>query len=275
MLYGTLDPDPRVSGAGIARMASQGIRVRLAPYSEEARWLNLGHALRVGSARPFVQLKLAVDADGFVAAGEGRPVWVTSEEARARAHLLRAEADAILVGRTTVSDDNPLLTCRLPGLSHRSPVRVVLTSEGQIPTDIDLFTVPGPPIWVLLGERTPPHVVARLEAAGAAVVKVGAPPGERLAIADALRALAERGITRLLVEGGPSVARAFFESGLADEILLFQGRARMPASAHKLKPFATDDIGLIAKSARYRLVSSAQAGSSSVSTYRLRDHLEG
>ncbi|HRD78211.1 MAG TPA: dihydrofolate reductase family protein, partial [Hyphomicrobiaceae bacterium] len=99
----------------------------------EARHVTLGHIRRVTSRRPFVQLKVAVDADGFVPRGAaGRPLWISSPDARRRSHLLRAEADAILVGRGTVVADDPELTCRLPGLENRSPHRVVLASHLDI-----------------------------------------------------------------------------------------------------------------------------------------------
>lgn len=275
LLYGALDPDPRVAGEGVARLAAQGIRVRAGPLAAEARWLNLGHLLRIEAARPFVQLKIGIDGAGFVAAGEGRPVWVTGEDARARAHLLRAEVDAILVGRTTVLQDNPLLTCRLPGLEHRSPVRIVLTTSGQAPVETDLFEAAGPPVWVFAGPDTPPHVLTRLEDAGAqTIIAPRASAGPGLSVSAVLNALAARGITRLLVEGGPSVARAFFDEGVVDEIIIFQGRARMPATAQRLKPFVADGVDLIGLSPRYKQVAAGHAGAASVTVFRLREHLE-
>jgi diaminohydroxyphosphoribosylaminopyrimidine deaminase/5-amino-6-(5-phosphoribosylamino)uracil reductase len=279
VLYGTLDPDPRVSGSGAARLAAHGVRVRQAPFADEARWITLGHMLRIGENRPFVQMKLAVDIDGFVAAGDGQPVWVTDEDARARAHLLRATADSILVGRNTAIADNPLLTCRLPGLASHSPVRVVLTAHGQLPPDLDLFTQSGPPVWVLAGSDTPPHVIERLKQSGARVLisppapqKNGRMPA--LPIRAILRLLANEGITRLLVEGGPTVARSFLDAEVADEILIFQGRHRMPASAKRLRAFVTDGPNIIMESGRYREVEVSHAGQSIVRVYRARMHLE-
>ena len=88
-----------------------------------------GHILRMTRDRPFVQLKIAVSSDGLIAPGDGAPSWVTGPQARQFAHILRARADAILVGRKTVTDDNPELTCRLPGLEARSPRRVILDAK--------------------------------------------------------------------------------------------------------------------------------------------------
>lgn len=253
VLYGSLDPDPRVSGAGVARLRQTGVAVRPAPLQDEASWLNLGHILRINAGRPFVQLKLAVDRDGLIAGGEGQPVWVTGEDLRARAHLMRAEADAILIGRGTALADDPLLTCRLPGLGHRSPVRIVLTGKGELPAELSLFTEPGPPLWVFAGAETPSHIAERLEKAGAVVISPRAKTGEGgcLPIGEVLSTLAERGITRLLVEGGPRIARAFMDSGAVDEIVIFRGKSRMPPNARKLQPFVDAGIELISQSGRF------------------------
>ena len=94
-----------------------------------------GHILRMTRDRPFVQLKIAVSADGLIAPGDGAPRWVTGPEARQFAHILRARADAILVGRKTVADDNPELTCRLPGLEGRSPRRIILDAKFRTSPD--------------------------------------------------------------------------------------------------------------------------------------------
>ncbi len=147
VVYGSLDPDMRVAGRGLAWLEAHGVQVLRGDFAKEADWLNLGHTLRVTERRPFVQIKLAVDANGRVpAGGGGRPVWVTGEAARAHAHLLRARADAILVGRKTIESDDPELTCRLPGLEDRSPVRVVLAPRCGIPAQARLFQRPPPPM---------------------------------------------------------------------------------------------------------------------------------
>ena len=143
VVYGSLDPDMRVAGRGLAWLESHGVSLLRSELAKQTDWLNLGHALRVTERRPFVQVKLAVDADGRVPAGAGgQPVWITGEAARAQAHLLRARADAILVGRKTVEADDPELTCRLPGLEDRSPVRVVLAPRCDILAQARLFEKP-------------------------------------------------------------------------------------------------------------------------------------
>ena len=151
VVVGTGDPDPRTAGQGIAKLRAAGIAVTENVLEPEARWLTLGHILRVTHKRPFVTLKIATDADGSIAPGDGTaPRWVTGPQARAAGHKLRAEADAILVGAGTLRADNPELTCRLPGLANRSPVRVVLAGRAALDPSAKLFaTATQVPVLIL------------------------------------------------------------------------------------------------------------------------------
>jgi diaminohydroxyphosphoribosylaminopyrimidine deaminase/5-amino-6-(5-phosphoribosylamino)uracil reductase len=226
VVVGIEDPDPRTAGQGIARLRAAGIEVEAGLMADEARWVTLGHVLRVTEQRPFVQLKLALAPDGSLPRGhDGKPAWVTSTESRARGHLLRAEADAILVGSGTVRDDDPELTCRLPGLEARSPIRVVLSRDLDVPLSSRLLkTALQHPLWSIGAEGADPKKRTALEAAGAEVI-VTASGSDGLNIRDVLRTLAARGITRLLIEGGPAVWQAFAKSRLVDEAVIFQAGA--------------------------------------------------
>jgi len=154
VVAGHRDPDNRVSGAGFSRLREAGIEVvnGAANFEKALCWLNAGHVLRQTQNRPFVQLKLALGADGLIAPGDGgAPQWVTGPAARAHGHLLRARADAILVGRGTVLADDPALTCRLPGMADRSPVRVVADSKLRTETGAKLFRdLPDVPLLSLI-----------------------------------------------------------------------------------------------------------------------------
>ncbi len=222
------DPDPRVAGRGLDRLRAHGIAVTQGVLAEEAHWLTRGHIVRVTERRPLIQLKLALSADGEVPrGGAGQPTWVTGPEARAHGHLLRAEADAILVGRGTLADDDPELTCRLPGLAHRSPIRVVLASKADLPLTSKLArTARQVPVWVFCGPHPEQQRVAALETAGVKVTRVTS-IGGNLWLPAVTEALASAGITRLLVEGGPATWAAFGRTGLIDEAVVF--RARAPA----------------------------------------------
>ena len=127
------DPNPEVAGAGHARLRAAGVAVDTGLGAEEARRIHAGHIRRVAEGRPHVILKLAVSADGKAGLAGRRPAAITGEEARGRVHMLRATSDAVLIGIGTALADDPLLTCRLPGMSDRSPVRVVLDARLQLP----------------------------------------------------------------------------------------------------------------------------------------------
>jgi diaminohydroxyphosphoribosylaminopyrimidine deaminase/5-amino-6-(5-phosphoribosylamino)uracil reductase len=171
-----------------------------------------------------VILKLAVSPDGKIAAAGGKPVAITGEAARNRVHLLRAQCDAILVGIGTVLADDPLLTCRLPGMAARSPVRVVLDQSLRIGASSQLVrSARETPLWVIGSELAEAAAATRLGAAGAQIMRVPRASGVGLALPAVLHALAEKGITRLMVEGGSRVAAAFVAADLVDEIWLFRG----------------------------------------------------
>ena len=221
VVYASLDPDMRVAGRGLALLKSRSVKVLRGDFVKEADWLNLGHTLRVTERRPFVQIKLAVDANGRVPAGVGgKPVWVTGQAARAQAHLLRARADAILVGRKTIETDDPDLTCRLPGLEDRSPTRVVLAPRCGIPAQARLFQRQSPPVWIVCGDSSKCGGLIGLP--GVKVFDTGASTSGSLSLRLVLMRLAAEGITRLLVEGGPTTARTFLDDGLADEVIIMQ-----------------------------------------------------
>src|ERR1700722_6307258 len=126
------DPNPEVAGQGHARLRAAGITVDIGTGAAEAVRDHAGHFRRVRDKRPHVILKLAVSSDDKIAAAGHKPIAISGEAAKARVHLLRAQCDAILVGIGTVLADDPLLTCRLPGMETRSPVRVVLDRSLRI-----------------------------------------------------------------------------------------------------------------------------------------------
>lgn len=237
------DPDPRVGGRGLEQLRKAGIAVTRGVRAEEAHWLTRGHIVRVTERRPFVQLKLALGADGCVPRGTGRaPVFVTGPVARGVGHLLRAEADAILIGHGTLKDDNPDLTCRLPGLAHRSPVRIVIaTNPAGIEESRLALTaseVPAHLVTTAAGAAANAAAITNLSAAGVVIHQVRE-VDNRIWLPALLERLAEIGITRLLVEGGPSVWRAFARHGLFDEVILF--RARDAGSGATARPIGETD----------------------------------
>jgi diaminohydroxyphosphoribosylaminopyrimidine deaminase / 5-amino-6-(5-phosphoribosylamino)uracil reductase len=219
------DPNPEVAGQGHAKLRAAGITVDIGLAATEAAHDHAGHFRRIRDKRPHVILKLAVSSDDKIGAAGRKPIAISGEAAKARVHLLRAQSDAILVGIGTVLADDPLLTCRLPGMEARSPVRVVLDRSLRVPGASRLIhSARETPLWVMTSNVSEAPAAMKLGAAGAQVIRVATtstPP--RLDLPGVLHALAGKGITRLLVEGGARVASSFVASGLVDEVWLLRG----------------------------------------------------
>jgi len=219
------DPNPDVAGQGHARLRAAGIAVEVGLCAAEAAHDHAGHLRRVRDRRPHVILKLAVSSDDKIGAARYKPIAITGEAAKSRVHLLRAQSDAILVGIGTVLADDPLLTCRLPGMESRSPVRVVLDHALRMPgTSRLVHSARETPLWVITSNLSEAPAAVKLGAAGAQVMRVAAttaPPG--LDLLAVLHALCEKGITKLMVEGGARVASSFIAAGLVDEVWLLRG----------------------------------------------------
>ena len=223
------DPNPEVAGQGHAKLRAAGIVVDIGLCAAEAAHDHAGHLRRIRDKRPHVFLKLAVSADDKIGAAGHKPVAITGEASRTRVHLLRAQSDAILVGIGTVLADDPSLTCRLPGMEARSPVRVVLDRALRTPGTSKLVqSARERPLWVMTSETAEAAAAMKLGAAGAQVIRVAA-SGAGLDPAAVLHALSEKGITRLMVEGGARVASSFVAAGLVDEIWLLRGPDRVGA----------------------------------------------
>jgi diaminohydroxyphosphoribosylaminopyrimidine deaminase / 5-amino-6-(5-phosphoribosylamino)uracil reductase len=217
------DPNPEVAGKGHERLRAKGITVDIGLGADEACRAHAGHIMRVTKRRPSVRLKLAVSADGKAGLAGRKPFAITGEEARVRVFQLRAASDAILVGIGTVLSDNPQLSCRLPGMFERSPVRVVLDATLKLPLSTSVVaTVRDTPTWVFTSSK--PSAIAEeiLQQKGCKVFRVGDVEG-RLDLEEVLKVLAEQGITRLMVEGGPKVAGEFAAAGLVDDLALLHG----------------------------------------------------
>ncbi len=193
LIFPSLDPNAAVAGRGAALLRRAGVRVeRRAELAAEAEALNRGFFSRMRRGRPWVILKTALSLDGKAAAASGRSRWITGPEARAAAHAMRAECDAILVGTGTVLADDPALTAHGAG---RDPLRVVLAGRRRLPARARVFDAAAP----------------------TRVYRIQRPADLRAALRD----LARNGVGTLLVEGGPTVHAAFLRAGLVDEVRVF------------------------------------------------------
>jgi len=261
-----VDPNPEVSGAGHWRMAEAGIVVEVGVGAAEAARAHAGHIRRVRDGRPHVLLKLAVSADAKAGLVGRRPIPITGEPARARVHALRAMSDAVLTGIGTVLADDPLLTCRLSGMAGRSPVRVVLDSSLRLPLYSRLVaTIQDAPLWVMAGG--PGEREGALQQRGAEVLRV-ASAGGQLDLPTVLRVLAERGITRLMVEAGPTLAAAFLNADLVDEAVLL--RASTSIGADGIDALQGLPLEALTRSPRLTLIGSEPVGVDVLEHYERR-----
>jgi diaminohydroxyphosphoribosylaminopyrimidine deaminase/5-amino-6-(5-phosphoribosylamino)uracil reductase len=254
------DPDPRVHGRGFHMLRAYGIGVDVGAGAAEAALDHRGHFIRVRQGRPFVQLKMALSADGFVAAAGGARTQISCPAATVQLHLVRAMADAIMIGIGTVLADDPLLTCRLPGMEERSPIRVIIDSRLRLPLDSRLVATAGEvPTWVISTVGAPPEAERALRRAGCEVMLVSRLPDGAVDMGAALRLLAARGITRVMSEGGPILGATLMRAGLADEIIV----AHAPAALGDGVPGFIEPMP-----SRYRLVESRMAGQDRIETFR-------
>ena len=216
------DPDPRVSGRGFAMLKQAGIAVETGLLADEAAELNAGFFLRIREGRPLVTVKAATTLDGRIATHSGESKWITGEAARHRAQVLRTQHDAILVGIGTALADDPQLTCRLPGLAARSPIRVLLDPRLRLPLTAQLVqTAAKVPTWVVCYADHDRDRANVLKDCGVELIEL-TPAGDRPDMMEMLKALGARGITRLLVEGGGRVTGALLGAGLVDRLVWFR-----------------------------------------------------
>lgn len=226
------DPDPRVNGRGFARLRGAGLEVATGVAAAEAARLGVGHATRVLRGRPHVMLKMAVSRDGKVAYAGRKTAFITGEASRSRVHLMRAESDAILVGVGTVLADDPELTCRLPGMADRSPIRVILDGALRTPLDGKLAkSALETPVWLITATDAPIGPERALRETGIEVLRVHRGADGRLMLEEALGLLGARGITRLMVEGGAKVAAGLWRHDLIDAAAISVGPCELGSDA--------------------------------------------
>lgn len=219
----TTDPDDRVSGRGYAMLRDAGIEVEESVLAEEAQRALAGYLTRRVKNRPHITLKLALSCDGKIGRRGGGQVAITGAVSAAMNHITRATTDAILVGIETVLEDDPSLTCRLPGLERRSPTRIVLDRNLRLPLDSALVrSANDVPLIVATATDPADERHRRLRQAGCQMVACET-DGRGIALPELMDDLAGQGIFSVIVEGGAAVARSFLDAGLVDKISLYEG----------------------------------------------------
>ena len=253
------DPDPRVTGRGHQILRDAGLEVTIGVGAEAARRANLGHILRVSAGRPMVTLKLAETADGYAAGGEHDPrLMITCLAANNRVQMMRAVHDSIMVGIGTALADNPLMTVRLPGLEDRRPLRIVLDTHLRLPLRSRLVAIARDyPVLVVAGSQASLEAQKALEASGVTVTRC-ALSGGSLDLADVLRMLAGRGLTRVFSEGGPTIAGQLLKAGFADEVAMIT--SPKPFARPGVLALSNEARQILADDSRYRQLADIAAG---------------
>jgi diaminohydroxyphosphoribosylaminopyrimidine deaminase/5-amino-6-(5-phosphoribosylamino)uracil reductase len=260
------DPDPRVDGAGTRLLSEAGIEVDAGVCAEAAAEINAGFVMRAKRGRPLVTVKTATSLDGRIATRGGESQWITGPEARACGHALRARHDAVLTGIGTVLADDPELTCRLPGMAARSPVRVVVDSRLKLPADCKLVAgAQDIPTWVIVVAGVERDRGNALTDRGVEVIEVAADEDDEVDLAAAAEAMAARGLTRVLVEGGGVLTAALFRARLVDRVAWF--RAPRLIGGDGISAAGSLDVDRLPEAPSLRRLTIAEVGDDLLETY--------
>ena len=259
------DSDERVAGRGLEMLRAAGIAVETGVCAEEAARDLKGFFLRVEEGRPFLTLKLAASLDGRIATATGESQWITGPEARRMVHAMRARHDAVMVGAGTARADDPSLTVRDLGVADQ-PVRVVVSRRVDVPLMSTLAkTAKDVPVWIVHGRDADPTLLRTWEDLGAEMLFCDR-EGGHLSPVGVLRALGEKGLTRVFCEGGGALAASLLGAGIVDELVTFNAGVALGAEGYP----AIGALGVerLAAAPRMRLVEQRRCGADLMAVWR-------
>ena len=267
VIIGCLDPDPRVNGSGLARLQAANIPTVVADHHRKSIEINTGFFKRVRQGRPFLTLKIASTLDGKTGMASGESRWITGPRARRHTHALRSRFDGILVGRGTISADNPMLDVRDMG-SCPAPVRIVLDTNATIASSARIITSAQlVPTWIICSQDARSAKTLTLQESGAEIVPC-IRNGSRVDLHAAMAALGERGLTRVLCEGGGTLAAALLAADLVDEVILYNaGKVIGADGLPSIGPLA---FKMLADVAQFDLVGLERVGDDTVGRWMRR-----
>ncbi|MFC2041706.1 bifunctional diaminohydroxyphosphoribosylaminopyrimidine deaminase/5-amino-6-(5-phosphoribosylamino)uracil reductase RibD [Chloroflexota bacterium] len=217
-----LDPNPLISGRGEEELEREGIKTYVGEHEEEAKEINEAYTKFITTGMPFVTAKFAVSLDGKIATKDGDSKWISGSESRKYVHYLRYTTDAIMAGANTVIADDPHLTCRQGGRGgevRKQPLRVIVDGRGRTPSTAKVFSKPGKSL-LALSMPVKPEKTEAFARLGAEILEL---PSEenQVDLEKLLKALGERDITSVLVEGGGILLGFLFDHGLVDKVIAF------------------------------------------------------
>lgn len=261
----TMDPDPRVNGAGVAMLQAAGVEVQTGLLEAQALVDNAGFFERVERDMPFVTLKLASSFDGRIATGTGESKWITGSTARRVVHAMRARHDAVMVGGGTARKDDPALTVRDLGIREQ-PARVVVSRRLDLPLmSVLARTAKEVPVILCHGHDADAELMRTWSELGATLLACQSQAGQ-LEPSDVLRQLGRHGLTRVFCEGGSALAASLIEADLVDELVSFQ--AGLAIGAEGLPSIGALGLSQLAQAQRYRLVDVRSVGADTMQVWR-------
>lgn len=220
VVVATVDPHPSVNGAGLEALRALGIPVRLGVREEDYRWLSRGYFHGQRTGYPWVDVKLALSADGYLATPNRHSQWITGEGSREEGHRLRARVDAVMVGAGTLRDDDPRLTDRVTGSDHQPKAIVVARSSRGIHPDATLLSERAEKTFLIVPPTFDETLLETLKDRGVTVL-VSDLYGDRYDWRQVLPRLRNRDVGRILVEGGATLAGSLVDQSVVRELHLF------------------------------------------------------
>ena len=222
IFIGMQDPNPEVSGRGVAQLTQAGIEVHVAILEKECRCLNEAFIKHITTGLPFVTLKSALTLDGKTSTHSGHSKWITSEDSRKLTHKLRAETDAVMVGVGTVIADDPLLTVRLYRKTSKNPLRIILDTSLRIPLACRALKPDLAPKTIIAtsSKMAASKKAGAIRSKGAKIVKVSV-QRNKVDIKKLIETLGQMSISSILIEGGPHINESSLDSGIVDKIMFF------------------------------------------------------
>ena len=217
-----IDPNPQVNGKGLKELEKAGVKTVLGEHADDALEVIEAYVKFITTGQPFVTIKYAMSIDGKIASRSGDSKWISSDESRRYVHSLRYTTDAVMVGTNTVLIDDPMLTSRASirgGVTKKQPFRVIVDATGRTPATAKIFNEPGH-VLMALGEKASPEQKKAYKQLGADILEL---PSKRglIDLEKLLRALGERQITSVLVEGGATLMGSFCDRNLVDKVIAF------------------------------------------------------
>lgn len=241
VVAGVLDPNPAVNNRGFEQLMAAGIEVVSGFMAAECHREHEDFLKFIVAQTPFVTLKMAVSLDGKIATASGESQWITGDAARRRAHELRHQHDAVLIGIGTALADDPLLTVRLEG-DWKQPARVVLDGGGRLPLDSKLVRSAGEtPLYLAVADLVTGERQQQFEEAGVNVLRIKTESG-RLDLKCLVADLFERGICSILIEGGPNVAGSALQAGIVDRVTYMVAPVLLPGGRSATEGFAIERL---------------------------------